>query len=75
MRDHTVSELLSLPRAARRIGVTAKWLRTEANEGRVPCLRADSRYLFDVDAVTRSLAKRATSPTPVTQDEGEVSDA
>lgn len=70
-----MSELLSLPRAARRIGVTAKWLRTEADAGRVPCLRADSRYLFDVDAVTHSLAKRAASPTPVAPDEGEVSDA
>ena len=68
-----MSELLSLPRAARRIGVTAKWLRTEADAGRVPCLRADSRYLFDVEAVAQSLAKRAAKTMPLS--EGEVSDA
>lgn len=57
-----MSELLSLPRAARRLGVTAKWLRTEADADRVPCLRADSRYLFDADAVTETLRQRAANP-------------
>jgi hypothetical protein len=51
--------LLSLPRMARRLGVTAKWLRAEADAGRVPCLRAGKRYLFAPPAVERSLAKRA----------------
>ena len=44
---------------ARRIGVTARWLRTEADAGRIPCLRAGSRLLFAPDAVERELAKRA----------------
>jgi hypothetical protein len=54
-----MSELLSLSRAARRVGVTARWLRDEANLGRVPHLRAGSRYLFDVTALTQALAERA----------------
>lgn len=54
-----MSELLSLPRAARRLGVSARWLKVEAAEGRVPCLRADSRYLFDIDAVVQALRPRA----------------
>ena len=54
-----MAELLSLHRAARRIGVTSRWLRTEADAGRIPCLRADGRYLFDIEAVTRALSRRA----------------
>lgn len=54
-----MSELLSLPRAARRLGVSAQWLKAEAVAGRVPCLRADSRYLFDIDAVVQALRPRA----------------
>ena len=54
-----MSELLSLPRTARRLGVSARWLKVEAAAGRVPCLRADSRYLFDIDAVVNALLPRA----------------
>ncbi len=54
-----MSELLSLARAARRLGLTAKWLRAEADAGRVPCLRAGTRYLFDLAALTEALANRA----------------
>lgn len=55
----TMGEVFPLHRAARRIGVTSRWLRNEADAGRVPCLRADGRYLFDVDAVKRGLSQRA----------------
>jgi hypothetical protein len=57
--DITETELLSLGRAARRLGVTARWLRGEAEAGRVPCLRADRRYLFDWRALEAALAERA----------------
>ena len=54
-----MSELLSLARAARRVGVTARWLKAEAKAGRVPCLQADTRYLFDSVALAQALAERA----------------
>ena len=54
-----MSELLTLPRMARQVGVTAKWLRAEAEAGKVPCLRAGSRFLFNSLAVKRALTKRA----------------
>lgn len=54
-----MSELLVLPRAARRLGVPVKWLREQAEAGKVPCLRAGARYLFDLDAVRQDLAKQA----------------
>jgi hypothetical protein len=53
-------EVLPLARAARRLGVPARWLRAEADAGRVPYLRAGARYLFDLRALTNALARRAT---------------
>ena len=44
---------------ARSLKVTATWLRAEADAGRVPCLKAGTRYLFLPDAVTAALAERA----------------
>ena len=43
---------------ARYLRVPVKWLRREAEAGRVPCLRADSRYLFDPKLVERALLQR-----------------
>jgi hypothetical protein len=56
-----MDELLSLSRLARRLGVTQAWLRDQADCGRVPCLKAGKRYLFNVDAVQATLVKRAKS--------------
>ena len=59
-----MSELLSLPRAARRLGVTSQWLKNEAKAGRVPCLPAGARLLFDEAALTESLRQRAANQQP-----------
>lgn len=56
-----MAELFSLPRMARRLGVTQNWLRRESDAGRIPCLRADRRYLFSVEDVVAALAARATT--------------
>jgi DNA-binding transcriptional MerR regulator len=52
-------EVLSLPRMARRCGVTQQWLRDYADAGKVPCLRAGNRYLFNPAAVQEALAVEA----------------
>ena len=67
-----MSELLSLPRAARRVGVTARWLRDEANAGRVPHLRAGTRYLFDLTTLTQALAERAAKTRRAERSTGQV---
>ncbi len=54
-----MSELLSLSRLGRRLGLTQQWLRTEADAGRIPCLRAGNRYVFDLAAVQETLSQRA----------------
>lgn len=54
-------ELLSLSKAARRLGVTIGWLKQEARSGRIPCLPAGvNRYLFNMESVNRALCKRAS---------------
>jgi hypothetical protein len=52
-------ELVSLGQLARKLGVTQNWLRQEADAGRLPCLRADKRYLFDLETAKEALARRA----------------
>lgn len=53
------TDLLTLPIMARRLRVPAKWLAREADAGRVPCLRAGNRLLFNEDAVMNRLVERA----------------
>jgi hypothetical protein len=53
------SSLLALGPTARLLSVPAAWLRAEADAGRLPCLRAGPKYLFDVDTVERLLLERA----------------
>ena len=51
--------LLPLQIMARRVFVSAAWLRAEAEAGRIPHLRADKRFLFDPQTVERVLLERA----------------
>ena len=44
---------------ARKTGVTTKWLRSEVEAGRLPCLKAGDRLLFSPDTVIDILSKRA----------------
>ncbi len=54
-----MDDLLSLPRMARRLPVTQQWLREQADAGKVPCLKAGTRYLFNPAAVQEALAAEA----------------
>ena len=55
---------LSLPRS---------WLRTEADAGRIPCLRVNGRRLFYASAVQEELIRRARCDvnTPAAEPEAE----
>jgi hypothetical protein len=44
---------------AKRVGVDPGWLQHEAEQGRIPHVRAGDRFLFDPTAVQRVLAERA----------------
>ena len=54
-----MNDLLSLSRLARRLGVTQQWLRDQADAGKIPCLKAGNRYLFNPLAVQEALAVKA----------------
>jgi hypothetical protein len=56
--------LLPIGMTGRVLHVPAAWLRSEADAGRLPCLRAGKAYLFDVDLLERLLLERAQRPAP-----------
>lgn len=47
---------------ARRLRVPLRWLKAEADAGRIPHVRAEKAYLFDPDSVERVLLDRARAP-------------
>lgn len=53
----------SLSKTATTLGVPIAWLKREADAGRVPCLRAGRRFLFDLEMVANALAEKASSAT------------
>ncbi len=54
-----MSDLLSLSGMARRLGVAREWMKEQADSGKVPCLKAGKRYLFNPIAVQEALAAKA----------------
>jgi len=58
----TNSQLLPIGPMARFLRVPSKWLRGEAENGRVPCLRAGKSFLFNPEAVEAALVERARQP-------------
>ena len=54
------SSFLPVGPAAALLGVPVKWLRREADAGRVPCLRAGDRVLFNIRAAEQALLERAS---------------
>jgi excisionase family DNA binding protein len=60
MNSPASRRLLTIGQMARRLGVPVKWLRAEAEAGRIPCLRAGERLLFVADVVVATLVERAS---------------
>ena len=51
----------ALDAMALQLGVSQKWLKAEAEAGRIPCLKAGRTLLFNPEAVFEVLAERARS--------------
>jgi hypothetical protein len=62
------TRLLPLNVIARRLRVPVRWLRAEAEAGRIPSLRADNQYLCVLEAVEGALLERAYRPAPMEED-------
>jgi hypothetical protein len=58
----TTTRLLPLNVVARRLRVPVRWLRAEAEAGRIPSLRAHNQFLCDPVAVEAALLKRVRQP-------------
>jgi len=59
----TCPELVTDSQLARILRVSVRWLRAEAEAGRLPCVRAERRFLFNHDVIVRLLADRASTET------------
>ena len=57
-------KLLPAGLMARRLRVPVRWLKAEADAGRVPHVRAERAYLFDPESVERVLVDRARDGGP-----------
>ncbi len=57
--DAQKNQLLRLSGLSRRLGLPVRWLRLEAEAGRLPHLNAGGTLLFDPDAVEEALRNRA----------------
>jgi hypothetical protein len=55
----TRKELLKTGQMARSVGVPVRWLKAEAEAGRIPALKAENVFLFNPDVVVSLLAERA----------------
>jgi hypothetical protein len=55
-------DLLPLRRMAARLGVPSRWLREQAELGKVPGLRAGDRWLFDPDVAAPAVRAMASVP-------------
>lgn len=54
--------VVSLKQLARELRVPARWLKGEADAGRIPAIRAGAgRYLLQPEAVRKALADRAAT--------------
>ena len=56
--------LVNLPGLARVLHLPASWLKHEADNGGIPCLRIGRRRLFNLPAVKTVLAERAAEMQP-----------
>ena len=53
------STFISAIELSNELGLPLAWLKTEAEAGRIPSLRANRRLMFNCDAVKGALLKRA----------------
>ncbi len=63
MSEARLHTLRMLAQRFRRYRLSVAWLKAEAEAGRIPCLKAGRRLLFDANAVEAVLVQRAARMT------------
>ena len=61
MSNDQNNQLVNIHGLARILGLPVSWLATEAKDGRIPCLHAGGKMLFNAEAVELALAERAAA--------------
>ena len=56
--------LISLPELAERTGLPLAWLKRETDSGRLPCIRAGRRRMFNLEAVLHALDEQQKGKAP-----------
>lgn len=59
LSNYQLIRLIGLSALSRRYGIPPTWLREEAEEGRIPCVKTGQGFLFDLQAVEHALIERA----------------
>lgn len=69
-RMDSSNSLATLVTLARHLRVPVRWLRKEADAGRLPHIKAGSQRLFNVATVERLLSERAAQEAPAPRSDG-----
>jgi hypothetical protein len=64
MENENTLKLLPLAAMARKLHVPVKWLKAEAEAGRIPHLQADRVLLFNAEIVQSLITERASKGIP-----------
>jgi len=57
--DNAENNLITIGQLSRKLKISVLWLKQQADKGVLPCMNAGGRLLFNLDAVTETLAKLA----------------
>jgi hypothetical protein len=62
--ENRKSKAVNLVVLSRTLRLPLRWLKSEAEAGRIPSLKAGNVLLFNIDAVRKVLAERASKTNP-----------
>ena len=57
--DNAINNLITIGQLARKLRISIVWLRQQADRGVLPCLNADGKLFFNLEAVKVKLAELA----------------
>ena len=57
--ENVKDNLISIGQLSRRLKISVIWLKAQADKGALPCINADGKLLFNLQAVKNKLAELA----------------
>ena len=59
--DNANNNLITIGQLARKLKISVLWLRRQADRGVLPCIDADGKLFFNIEAVKMKLAELAAT--------------